>query len=183
MSKIQISFKANLSSDNNGKKAKLFTRDFKAVSVNLHDTYKENLAYYGEDFIQDALTGTSILVQIQNTLRSRALLLKDSVTVDKSEVKGNVRMWRDAKDFRYTITEIQSFADSYKPQMNKAAQEWAEKYDSASPAMQKAMLALRTIEDDAKQKAKEIKAQMAVFEEQGKSSDAKGSVVKDRKKA
>lgn len=183
MSKIQISFKANLSSIINGKKGKLFTRDFKAVTVNLHDTYKENLAYYGEDFIQDALTGTSILVQIQNTLRSRALLLKDDITVDKSEVKGNVRMWKDAKDFLYTMKEIQSFADSYKPQVNKAAQEWAEKYDSASPEMQKAMLALRTIEDEAKQKAKEIKAQMSIFEEQGKSSKANVAVVKNRKKS
>ncbi len=180
MSKISIEFKANLFQVDNEKKIALNTRTYTGVPVNLFDTYEENLEFYKADFIQDALTGTSILVRIQNVLRARSLFLKDGITVDTSEVKGKVRMWKDESDFVHSMQEIKIFADTFKPQMNVAAQKWAEEYEAGSPEVQAVMDAMV----EQKAKASDLKKQLDAFKVQQKSGKkTEGQVKKNRKQS
>ena len=180
MSKIAIDFKANLSKIDGEEKTPLNIRTYAGVPVNLFDTYEENLEFYGANFIQDALTGTSILVRIQNVLRARSLLLKDDITVDTSEVIGKIRMWKDESDFLYSMQEIQVFADSFKPQMNIAAQKWQEEYEAAGPEIKAVMDAIV----EQKAKASELKKQLEAFKIQQKSSKKpQGEIKKNRKQS
>ena len=64
MSKIKIDVQV--------KKGDQTLREFNGLTVNLWDTYKENLEEYGAEMLQGCFIGTSGKVNIQNQIRSYA---------------------------------------------------------------------------------------------------------------
>ena len=64
MSKIKIDVQV--------KKGDQTLREFNGLTVNLWDTYAENLREYGEDMLQGCFVGTSGKVNIQNQIRAFA---------------------------------------------------------------------------------------------------------------
>lgn len=170
MAKIAISWNANLKDDSKPPKT-IATRTFSDVTVNLFDTYKENVEFYGEDFIQDSITGTSILVAIQNALRTESLKLKG----DKDAVYKGPASWL------HTVQEMQVFALSYRPELNQATRERAALYAVASAPERELM-----DEQDAVKKQKaDLDKRLAVMRSQSKSSApvAQPVVVKNRKQS
>lgn len=167
MAKIAISWNANLKDA--GKKL-VATRTFEDVVVNLFDTYEENLKFYGADFIQDSITGTSILVMIQNALRTNSLKLK----VD------DVSKYIGPKSFQYSDQEIRDFAASYRPEMNQAARERQALYDSMNKEGKALMDKQATADADNKALKKQIEAHKNM---QKSGQVSQPSLVKNRKQS
>ena len=138
-------------------------RSFEDVTVNLFDTLPETIEFYKDDFVLDALNGTSIRVQIQNHLRARSTLKNDDGS------------------WTHTDKDLIAYADTYVPSVSAAAQRKVEEYNNASPEL-KAQL---DIERDLEQKLANIKRQTKALKGQQRpqSGSAEGKVVKDRKQS
>ena len=139
---------------------KVIHRTFEDVPANLFDTFKETIEFYGEDFVLDALNGTSVRVQIQNHMRSRSTLRKD-----------------DDSGWIHTDKELIAYCEKYVPSVSASAAKRAEEYDAASPELRELMDA----EADINKQKSDLKKRMVALKGQQKPQTS-GTVVKDRKR-
>lgn len=135
-------------------------RSFESVDVNLFNTLKENLDFYGEQFVVDCLLGSSINVKIQNHIRARSALRNEA-----------------GDDWKFTEKEIREYVAGYVPSMSASTVAAQEEYKAASPE-------LRAELDNKKEQkriGKDIDRKIAELKAGQKPQGSTGTVVKDRK--
>jgi len=111
-------------------------RTFDMVPVNLFDTLKETLDFYGETFALESINGTSIVVQIQSHMRMRSKARKE-----------------DGSGWLYTDAELIAYAATYKPDTSIRSS----MYDTASPEVLKARAIVKAFEKQIKTQKSEEK--------------------------
>lgn len=109
-------------------------RSFEDVSCNLFDTLDENIKFYGEDYVLESLNGTSILVQIQNHMRTRSTAKKDDGS------------------WKYSDKELIEYANTFKPQSGTRSS----MYNDASDEVLKARAIVKAFEKEQKAKKADV---------------------------